>query len=98
MFNIQTLPSCLVRKIIIYGSNENLESAKMTEPQTTSRDYVSPLARLFQIAREKGYITYDEILAEIPQPEQTLDQLERLFGALLAAEIPFGDEGDSQPE
>ncbi len=64
----------------------------MSDRPTTSREFVSPLARLFQVAREKGYITYDEILAEIPQPEQTLDQLERLFGALLAAEIPFGDE------
>jgi len=67
----------------------------MSQQSETSTDYVSPLARLFQVARAKGYITYDEILAEIPQPEQTLEQLERLFGALIAAEIPFGDE-DSQ--
>ena len=69
----------------------------MSDQPITSRDYVSPLARLFQVARQKGYITYDEILAEIPQPEQTLEQLERLFGALIAAEIPFGDER-STPE
>jgi hypothetical protein len=39
--------------------------------------------------KEQGYITYDEILAVIPQPEQTLDQLERLFGALIAAGHPL---------
>jgi ADP-ribose pyrophosphatase YjhB (NUDIX family) len=69
----------------------------MSQQSATSSDYVSPLARLFQVARQKGYITYDEILAEIPQPEQTLEQLERLFGALIAADIPFGDER-STPE
>ena len=69
---------------------------KMSQQPVNPSDTISPLARLFQIGREQGYLTYDEILAEIPQPEQTLDQLERLFSALLAAEIPFGDEGSQQ--
>ena len=64
----------------------------MSQESTTPSEYVSPLARLFQIARQKGYLTYDEILAVMPRPDLTLDQLDRLFGALIAAGIPYGDE------
>ncbi|MBW6465894.1 MAG: RNA polymerase sigma factor region1.1 domain-containing protein [Brevefilum sp.] len=65
----------------------------MSESQPTSTEYVSPLARLFHKARSQGYLTYDEILAVMPYPDLTLDQLDRLFAALLAAEIPYGDAG-----
>jgi hypothetical protein len=66
---------------------------EMSQPPPTPTEHVSPLARLFQIARQKGYLTYDEILAVMPHPDLTLDQLDRLFGALLAAGIPYGDAG-----
>ena len=65
----------------------------MSELQSPSTEYVSPLARLFQMGRSQGYLTYDEILAVMPHPDLTLDQLDRLFAALLAAGIPYGDEG-----
>jgi len=64
----------------------------MSQTPTNPSEFVSPLARLFQIARQKGYLTYTDILAEMPQPDLSLEQLERLFGALIAAGIPFGDE------
>ena len=65
----------------------------MSQSPNNHNEFVSPLARLFHKARQKGYLTYDEILAEIPQPDLTLQQLDRLFGALIAAGIPYGDEG-----
>lgn len=65
----------------------------MSQSPNNHNEFVSPLARLFQKARQKGYLTYDEILAEIPQPDLTLEQLDRLFAALIAAGIPYGDEG-----
>jgi hypothetical protein len=65
----------------------------MSELQSPSTEYVSPLARLFQMARSQGYLTYDEILTVMPHPDLTLDQLDRLFAALLAAGIPYGDAG-----
>ncbi|MFU8827394.1 MAG: RNA polymerase sigma factor region1.1 domain-containing protein [Brevefilum sp.] len=64
----------------------------MSQPSSNSTDYVSPLARLFQLARKQGYLTYDEILAEIPQADLSLEQVDRLFGALITAGIPYGDE------
>jgi hypothetical protein len=64
----------------------------MSQAPTNPTEFVSPLARLFQIARQKGYLTYTDILAEMPQPDLSMEQLERLFGALIAAGIPFGDD------
>ena len=70
----------------------------MSQQPANPTNHISPLARLFQIGREQGYLTYDEILAVMPEPDLTLDQLDRLFGALLAAGIPYGDEGNIPAE
>lgn len=64
----------------------------MSQSPTNPNEFVSPLARLFHIARQQGYLTYTDILVEMPEPDLSLEQLERLFGALIAAGIPFGDE------
>ena len=64
----------------------------MIEQPTQPSEQISPLARLFQMARQQGYITFDQILVVWPDPEGALDQLDRLFGALIAAGIPFGDK------
>ena len=64
----------------------------MSQQPTNPSEYISPLAQLFQIGREQGYLTYEEILEVMPEPDLSLDQLDRLFGALLAAGIPYGDE------
>lgn len=64
----------------------------MSEASTNTNEYVSPLARLFHLARKQGYLTYDDILAEMPQADLSLEQVDRLFGALIAAGIPYGDE------
>ena len=56
-------------------------------------DY-SPLARLVQLGREKSYITLDDILVFFPKPEQHLEQIDRIFSALLCADIAFYDKSD----
>jgi hypothetical protein len=64
----------------------------MNEMPTDPAEIISPIARLFQKARQQGHLSYDEILEEIPHPDIVLEQLDRLFAALLAAGIPYGDE------
>lgn len=71
---------------------------KMSEQSANPTNHISPLARLFQIGRKQGYLTYDEIHAFLPEHDLTLEQLDRLFGALIAAGIPYGDEGSMPPE
>ncbi len=70
----------------------------MNEASFNPTELTSPLARLFQKAHQQGYLTYEDILVEIPQPDLVVEQLDRLFAALLAAGIPYGDEGDVSPE
>ena len=72
------------------------EASIMNEYHSTPSEYISPLAFLFQKGRDQGYLTFDEILAAIPRPEQDVDQLDRLYAALLAGGIPFGDENEIQ--
>ncbi len=55
---------------------------------------ISPIAKLFQLGRKQSYITYEDILHYYPHPEESIDQIERVFAALLCADIPFGEDAD----
>jgi len=57
-------------------------------------DEASPMAQLFQMGRKKSFVTYADILHYFPHPEQNLDQLECIFGALLCAGIPYGEDAE----
>jgi len=54
----------------------------------------SPIARLIQLGREQSFITTDDILREFPEPEKDVDELDRIFGALICAEIPYIEDDD----
>lgn len=54
----------------------------------------SPIARIFQLGREKSYVTYEDILRLIPEPEKDLDLVDRVFGILLCADIPYGEDAE----
>ena len=54
----------------------------------------SPIARIFQLGREKSYVTYEDILDFIPHPEQNLELVDRVFGVLLCASIPYGEDAE----
>ena len=68
----------------------------MNESQSTPPEYTSPLAFLFQKGRDQGYLSFDDILAVIPRPDEDVEQLDRLFAALLAAGIPWENENITQ--
>ncbi|MEJ2563956.1 MAG: sigma-70 family RNA polymerase sigma factor [Anaerolineales bacterium] len=48
---------------------------------------------LIDLGMEKGYVNLDDILAAIPQAEENVDLLDELFNALLAAGIPYSNNG-----
>ncbi len=55
--------------------------------------------QLLNIGREKGYVTYDDILAAFPDAEKNLEQMEDVFAALADAGIqivPSEDEAADQ--
>jgi len=55
---------------------------------------ISPIARIFQLGRDKSYVTYEDILCLIPEPEQDLDLVDRVFAVLLCAGIPYGEDAE----
>jgi hypothetical protein len=55
---------------------------------------LSPIAQLFQLGRDQSYVTFADILRFFPTPEYNLEQLDRIFAALLCAGIPYGEDAD----
>ena len=47
------------------------------------------IARMVEMARQKTYVTIDDILGFFPEAEQDMGQLEEAFAALLSAGVPF---------
>ena len=45
------------------------------------------LDKLLELARDRGFVTYDEILVLLPQPERAVEDLDQLYAALGAAGI-----------
>lgn len=52
----------------------------------------SPVARLIDLGRKKGYVTIDDILNLFPEAERDVNQLEEAFAALLNAGIQYVDD------
>ncbi len=52
----------------------------------------SPIARLIEFGRKKGYVSVDDILKFFPGAEKNLDQLEEAFAALLKAGIQYVED------
>ena len=54
---------------------------------------------LIELGREQGFITYGDILGIMPEVEQDMDGLEKFFGALMSAGIPYIEDGNpSEPD
>ena len=47
------------------------------------------IARMVEMARQKTFVTIDDILGFFPEAEQDMGQLEEAFAALLSAGVPF---------
>ncbi len=54
----------------------------------------SSLGKLIELGRQKGYVTYDDILQHFPDAEQDISQIEEVFASLLNAQIPYVDNTD----
>jgi RNA polymerase primary sigma factor len=50
------------------------------------------IARMVEMARQKTYVTIDDILGFFPEAEQDMGQLEEAFAALLSAGVPYVED------
>ncbi len=56
---------------------------------------ISAIEQLVETGRQKGFVTYDDILRFFPEAERDVDQLDEAHAALLAAGIEVVDSVDS---
>jgi RNA polymerase primary sigma factor len=60
---------------------------------------ISQVHSLIELGREQGFVTYTDILRMMPDIEQNMDNLEKVFGALMSAGIPYmEDDNPSDPD
>jgi len=52
----------------------------------------SPIAQLMRIGRKKSFVTYEDILVAVPNPEQHLQYLELVFATLFAANVQIKEK------
>ena len=71
-----------------------MDKSKDCQEELILLEETSPIARLIQLGREKSYITTDDILRVFPEPEKDVEALDRIFGALICAEIPYIEDED----
>lgn len=67
-------------------------SQAVNEKKIDEATELSPIASLFRIGRQQSYVTYEDILRFVPNPEQDLEYVDRLFACLMSAGIPFGED------
>jgi RNA polymerase primary sigma factor len=65
----------------------------VTEEMGTGLDAIE---QLLSLGREQGFLTYDDILAILPEVETNLEQLEELFSTLFELGITVGEVGEER--
>lgn len=83
--------------------SETKETAIIKESLIIEDTALSPAEeQLLTIGRERGYVTYDEILEAFPEAETNIDQLDEIFATLTEHGIELGeapeDEGPEEEE
>jgi RNA polymerase primary sigma factor len=76
----------------IMGINPSSEEDSLTDSLHEEQVNLA-IEQLVELGRQKGFITINDILTLFPEAERDLDQLEEAYAALLAANIPYLDEG-----
>ncbi len=64
------------------------EGAAQTDVQSPSPE--ETLAHLLKLGREKGFVSYDEVLQVMPEAENDIEQLDDIFASLLEQGISVG--------
>ena len=80
---------------ITSGKKDSMQVQKEFDIKAKNEDrQFSPIAQLFKLGRDKSYVTYEDILQFIPEPEKDLELVDRVFGVLLCADIPYGEDAE----
>ncbi|MDR7417637.1 MAG: RNA polymerase sigma factor RpoD [Armatimonadota bacterium] len=72
---------------------------KKAQAPTTTEELSPELKALLDVGRKRGYVTHDDILEHLPDVEQNLEQVDRLYGVLAEHGIDIvEDEKAAEPK
>lgn len=89
-------PKKAARKAGTHKPIKKITAKKPSKPKSRSRravDNGAKVERLLARGREKGFVTYDEILRELPHVEQDIALLDDLYGKLSSLNIDILEGG-----
>ncbi len=93
------IPVVTVKTFISVTATKNDSSKQFVSEEITVVEELTGEEQLTNIGREKGYVTYDEILQFFPDAQNNLEQMEDVFAGLSDAGIqivPSEDEAADQ--
>lgn len=93
------IPVVTVKTFISVTATKNDTSKQIVSEEITVVEELTGEEQLTNIGREKGYVTYDEILQFFPDAQNNLEQMEDVFAGLSDAGIqivPSEDEAADQ--
>ncbi|HLE29290.1 MAG TPA: RNA polymerase sigma factor [Anaerolineales bacterium] len=80
-----------------FAIEEEAKLAVMPAPEDLAPDEEHPaIQQLVELGKQKGFVTYDDILRFFPEAERDIDQLDEAHAALLAAGIEIVDTVDAE--
>ena len=87
----------LKAKVVKRKENKELKEPVIKEPLIVEESVLSAAEeQLLAIGRERGYVTYDEVLEAFPEAETNVDQLDEIFATLTENGIELGDAPEEE--
>ncbi len=90
----------LTKELTQERNGDSKESLPENGAVKTDLQFSSPqetLAHLLKIGREKGFVSYDEVLQVMPEAENDVEQLDDIFASLLDQGISVGQAKEEVP-
>jgi RNA polymerase primary sigma factor len=87
------------KRKVLHAKKEQVKKVKKPKSSAVSRvskaehDFETKSNKLIQKGRDRGFVTYDEILKEFPQIENDITFLDQLYSKLVAANVDILEGG-----
>ncbi len=69
---------------------------ELLEGDIVGEEMMSAMDQLVELGKERGFVTLDDILANFPEAEEDVDQLDEVFEALEAAGVKVLDDAEAE--
>ena len=85
-------PNSLLAELSV---DDEMKAAPVVAEEFTGEEEYPAIQQLLDLGKQKGFVTYDDILKFFPEAERDIEQLDEAHAALLAARIEVLDSVDT---